>query len=222
MGSGTVERPTGLRADARRNRDRIVAAAQDLFLEEGVDVPMEDIARRAGVGVGTLYRRFPDREALLRAVAEESLRRLVDAAESALREEADAWLALRRFLRACSALRLGELPAKLEPHLHQKIRTGQHLHQMRQRVIDCVLDMTERAQADGSLRDDIGPGDIAMLMTLNVYTPAGAPNDQAMARVVEIMLDGLRAGSTSPLPGDLLTDDDARRYTAVEQDPGGQ
>ncbi|MEU6411318.1 helix-turn-helix domain-containing protein [Microbispora sp. NPDC046933] len=209
----------GLRADARRNRDLIVAAAQELFLEQGVDVPLEEVARRAGVGVGTLYRRFPDRDALLRAVGEESLRRLVDLAETAWREEPDAWHALCRFLRGSVALRLGVLPAKLEPHLHQRMRVGADLHEMRQRVITAVLRMIERAQADGALRTDIGPGDIAVLMTLNVYTPPALPGEPAMARVVEIMLNGLRADRESPLPGAPLDADDLRRYTAVQHPP---
>lgn len=209
----------GLRADARRNRDLIVAAAQELFLEQGVDVPLEEVARRAGVGVGTLYRRFPDRDALLRAVGEESLRRLVDLAETSWREEPDAWHALCRFLRGSVALRLGVLPAKLEPHLHQRLRVGPDLHEMRQRVIAAVLRMIERAQADGALRADIGPGDVALLMTLNVYTPPGMHNEQAMGRVVEIMLDGLRADAESPLPGTPLDEDDLRHYTAVRLPP---
>ncbi|MEV5738774.1 TetR/AcrR family transcriptional regulator [Microbispora rosea] len=209
----------GLRADARRNRDLIVAAAQELFLEQGVDVPLEEVARRAGVGVGTLYRRFPDREALLRAVGEESLRRLVDLAETSWQEEPDAWHTLCRFLRGSVAMRLGVLPAKLQPHLHQRLRTGPDLHEMRQLVIATVLRMVEQAQADGALRADIGPGDVALLMTLNVYTPPGTHNEQAMERVVEIMLDGLRADARSPLPGSSLDEDDLHGYIAVRLPP---
>lgn len=210
----------GLRADARRNRDLIVAAAQRLFLEQGVEVPLEEVARRAGVGIGTLYRRFPDRDALLRAVGEESLRRLADLAETAWREEPDAWHALCRFLRGAVELRLGALPAKLEPHLHQRMRAGQDLHEMRQRIIAMILQMIEQAQADGALRADVGPGDVALLMTLNVYTPPDLPDEQAIPRVVEIMLDGLRAGAGPPIPGTPLDGDDLRRYTAVRLPPG--
>ncbi|WP_182899299.1 TetR/AcrR family transcriptional regulator [Microbispora sp. H10830] len=209
----------GLRADARRNRDLIVAAAQELFLEQGVDVPLEEVARRAGVGVGTLYRRFPDRDALLRAVGEETLRRLAGLAETARREEPDAWHALCRFLRGAVALRVGVLAAKLDPHLHQRIRAGADLHEIRQRVIAAVLAMIEQARADGVLRADVGPGDFALLMTLNVYTPPGMHDEQAMGRVVEIVLAGLRADAESPLPGAPLGEDDLRRYTAVRLPP---
>ncbi|MFC0863354.1 TetR/AcrR family transcriptional regulator [Sphaerimonospora cavernae] len=207
---------TGLRADARRNRDLIVAAAQDLLLERGADVPLEEVARQAGVGIGTLYRRFPDRDALLRAVGEECLHRLEDLAESAWREEPDAWHALCRFLRGCVELRMGVLSAKLEPHLNQRLRAGHDLHEMRQRVAAAVLRMTEQAQADGTLRDDIGPGDIALLMTMHVYTPPAMPAEQATARVLEIVLSGLRGGSAPALPGTALTGDDLHRYIAVE------
>ncbi len=86
-------------------------------------------------------------------------------------------------------------------------------------MIVAVLRMIERAQADGVLRADVGPGDIALLMTLNVYTPPGMHNEQAMGRVVEIMLDGLRAEAQSPLPGTPFDEDDLRRYTAVRLPP---
>ncbi|MBO4272789.1 TetR/AcrR family transcriptional regulator [Microbispora triticiradicis] len=215
----TVEK--GLRADARRNRDLIVAAARELFLEQNVDVPLEEVARRASVGVGTLYRRFPDRDALLRAVGEESLRRLADLVETAGREEPDAWHALCRFLRGAVALRLGVLAAKLDPLLHQRLRVGADLREIRQGVAAAVLRLTERAQADGALRADIGPGDIALLMTLHVYTPPAAPGDEALARMVEIMLDGLRADRRSPLPGAPLDADALRRYTTVDGAPPG-
>ncbi|NJP92964.1 TetR/AcrR family transcriptional regulator [Nonomuraea sp. FMUSA5-5] len=204
----------GLRADARRNRELIVAAARELFLEQGVDVALEEVARRAGVGIGTLYRRFPDRDALLHAVGEQTLTRLAGLAEAAWAEEPDAWHALRRFLRGCAELRLGELSSKLEPHLHQPLRAGHDLRELRQRSIDLLLRMTERAQADGHLRPDIGPGDLALLMTLHVHTPPGLPAGEAVARVTEIVLDGLRAGpGATTLPGTALSGDDLVRHT---------
>jgi AcrR family transcriptional regulator len=217
-----AEKETGLRADARRNRDLIVAAAQKLFLEQGVDVALEEVAREAGVGIGTLYRRFPDRDALLHAVGDHTLRRLADLAETAWREEPDAWHALCRFLRSCQEVRLGELSSKLDPFVHRSLRAGQDLHELRQRTVALVLRMTEQAQADGDLRADIGPGDIAVLMTLHVYTPRGLPSGEPTARVMEIVLDGLRAGQGPALPGALLTGDDLARYTSPDPPSGAE
>src|SRR5262245_1196857 len=86
-----------LRADASRNRDQILAAARDVFIERGVDAPLDDIARRAGVGIATLYRRFPDRPALIAAVALDIMQQTTDEARRALSEEPDAFRALARY-----------------------------------------------------------------------------------------------------------------------------
>ena len=182
-----------LRADARRNRDQIVAAALILFREAGVDVPMEEIARGAGVGVGTLYRRFPDRDALIWAAAHAFLRDLADMAETAWREEPDAWAALCRFLRGCAELRLGALASAIEPRLHASIQSDPELRSSRQTVRDLVERMTAGAKADGAMRPDVSPEEVGLLMTLQVYTPPDMSDDQAVRRVVDIMLGGLRA-----------------------------
>lgn len=152
-------------------------------------------------------------------MGEKNLRRLVDLVETSWREEPDAWHALCRFLRGSVALRIGVLAAKLQPHLHQQLRTGPGLNAMRQQVIAGVLRMVEQAQADGALRADIGPVDVALLMTLNVYTPPGMHSEQAMERVVEIMLNGLRADAGSPLPGTRLGEDELSHYIAVRFPP---
>src|SRR5919199_1988766 len=90
----------GLRADARRNRAQVLAAARDVFVEQGPDAPLDEVARRAGVGIATLYRRFPDRAALQRAVALDVLAQAADAARQAEAEEADAVCALGRYMHA--------------------------------------------------------------------------------------------------------------------------
>lgn len=184
---------TGLRADARRNRDQIVAAALELFQQEGIDVPMEEVARRAGVGVGTLYRRFPDRDSLIRAAAQASLHALSDLAHTAVREEPGAWPALCRFLRGCAELQLGALSSALEPRLHEEIEVDPELFEPRQEIVDLVAQMTAQAQAEGMLRPDVSVAEVALLMTVQIYTPTHVPRPEAMQRTVEIMLDGLRA-----------------------------
>src|SRR5207249_7909435 len=87
-----------LRADARQNRERILAAARDVFVELGAGAPLEEISRRAGTGIATLYRRFPDRLALMRAVVLDSLARTEEEARLAAEEEPDAFHALARYM----------------------------------------------------------------------------------------------------------------------------
>jgi AcrR family transcriptional regulator len=202
-----MSREAELRADARRNRDQIVAAALALFREEGIDVPMEEIARGAGVGVGTLYRRFPDRDALIGATAHASLRSQADMAETAWREEPGAWPALCRFLRDCAELRLGALASAIEPRLHACIQADPELRETRQTVIDLVERMTAGAKAEEAMRHDIGPEEVGLLMTLQIYTPPHMSSDQAFRRVVDIMLDGLRAGPEPDLHGTKIATD---------------
>src|SRR3954452_7462424 len=94
--TGTGERP--LRADARRNRERVIEAARSAFAEAGADLPMEEIARRAGVGIGTVYRHFPNKEALLDALVAEQLTLFIERTRAALAED-DAWEAFRDMVR---------------------------------------------------------------------------------------------------------------------------
>ena len=182
-----------LRADARSNRDQILAAAQIVFRERGIDVPMKVVADRAGVGVGTLYRRFPDRSALISAVAHEYLAGLADLADTARREAVGAWPGLCRLLRECAELRLGALASALEPTLHADIRRDPNLTEVRTRVADRVVAMTAQAQADGDLRPDVTQQDVADLMTLQIYVLPDQSYAQAARRMMDIVLDGLRA-----------------------------
>ncbi|MBF6173346.1 TetR/AcrR family transcriptional regulator [Nocardia blacklockiae] len=182
-----------LRADARSNRDQILAAAQIVFREQGVDVPMKEIADQAGVGVGTLYRRFPDRGALISAAAQAYLQALADLAATAAREEAGAWPALRRFLRECAELRLGATAAAIEPALHADIRADPQLSGIRAGVAEQVARLTAQAQVDGELRTDVDAQDVARLMTLQIYVRPDESYEQAVRRTMDIVLDGLRA-----------------------------
>jgi AcrR family transcriptional regulator len=190
-----------LRADALRNRKQIVTAALALFREKGIDVPMEEIAGRAGVGVGTLYRRFPDRDALIWATAHASLRGQVDMAEAALREESGAWPALCRFLRECAELQVGALASAIEPRLHAAIQADPELREIRQALIDLIEQMAAGAKAEGAMRHDVGREEVGLLMTLQIYTPPQGSSDHALRHVVDIMLDGLRTGPVPDLRG---------------------
>ncbi|OKI00334.1 TetR family transcriptional regulator [Streptomyces sp. CB02923] len=107
--SGGGGRSTPLRVDAQRNLEHVLRAAREVFGELGYGAPMEDVARRARVGVGTVYRRFPSKDVLVRRIAEEETSRLTDQARTALGQEDDPWSALSRFLRTSVASGAGRL-----------------------------------------------------------------------------------------------------------------
>ncbi|WP_405901636.1 TetR/AcrR family transcriptional regulator [Streptomyces sp. NBC_00727] len=102
-------RAAPLRVDAQRNLEHVLRAAREVFGELGYGAPMEDVARRARVGVGTVYRRFPSKDVLVRRIAEEETSRLTDQARSALGQEDEPWSALSRFLRTSVASGAGRL-----------------------------------------------------------------------------------------------------------------
>lgn len=108
-GRGEAPRTTPLRVDAQRNLEHVLRAAREVFGELGYGAPMEDVARRARVGVGTVYRRFPSKDVLVRRIAEEETSRLTDQARTALGQEDEPWSALSRFLRTSVASGAGRL-----------------------------------------------------------------------------------------------------------------
>ncbi|MGW5679431.1 TetR family transcriptional regulator [Streptomyces sp. NPDC003860] len=108
-GTGGTTRSAPLRVDAQRNLEHVLRAAREVFGELGYGAPMEDVARRARVGVGTVYRRFPSKDVLVRRIAEEETSRLTEQARTALRQEEEPWSALARFLRTSVASGAGRL-----------------------------------------------------------------------------------------------------------------
>lgn len=205
---------TSLRSDARRNRDQILRAAKDIFAARGLTVPMEEIAREAEVGVGTLYRRFPDREALIRAVFRDNVRTIAEDVRAALDEEPTAWDALVRIVHQSAQLRLS-----MRLHAHRTevaalVRDDEETERYRRAAFDMLDEVVRRAQDEGSLRADVGLGDLAVLFVSVVHeTHDLAPDAARLApgRVLGIMLDGLRARGAAPLPGRPLTRADLRR-----------
>jgi AcrR family transcriptional regulator len=201
-----LERP--LRADAQRNREQIIEAALTLFAAQGINAPMEEVARRAGVGVGTLYRRFPDRDALIYAVAVAAMRRLAELARTAWAESSDPWDALARYVRGCAELRPGALQTGLDPRLHDAIRQDPELSGERAELMNLLGRMVSGAQAAGILRTDVGPGDIMLLITqlTGLLPDLPAPMVEVLpSRYLQLMLDGLRVERPSPLPGQAIT-----------------
>ncbi|MFC4857673.1 TetR/AcrR family transcriptional regulator [Actinophytocola glycyrrhizae] len=198
-----------LRADARRNRDQILVAAREIFAERGAEVPMEEIARRASVGVGTLYRRFVDRDALIRAVFRDTFQAVADETRAALTEERTAWAALTRIMRQSAWLHVS-VQAK-SPRVTAVVGSDEETSRVRDELLDMLDEVVHRAQEEGSLRRDVGVGDLATLFVSVVHQNQSVTRDSAgfvPGRVLGIMMDGLRAPAHDELPGRPLTRDD--------------
>jgi AcrR family transcriptional regulator len=194
-----IERP-GLRADAARNRDAIIAAARAVFAESGLGAPLDEIARRAGVGNATLYRRFPTREELVQAALLGPMAEYAAAAEEALADP-DPWAGFRDYF-----LRLYQLQARdrgLADLLVTTVRTPSgELEQLRGTAFDLTRQLIERAQEAGQLRADFRHQDLPLLLMANAglvqRTQSGAPD--SWRRVAAFLLDGLQARAATPAP----------------------
>ena len=200
--------PTALRADARRNRDAIVAAARKAFAEHGLQAPLDDIAKRAGVGSGTLYRHFPTRDDLVTAVFTERMAENAAAVETAL-QQPDPWKAFAGYVRqTCRAQAADKGLADLFAIGHR----DEALRALRARAYDGFVALIDAAKASGDLRKDFTPEDIALLLMANagVIERAGTAATAASERFVAFALDGFRAeGATdappAPSPRSLVT-----------------
>ncbi len=199
------------RADALRNRERITAAAREMFVEFGPDVPLDEIARRAGVGNATVYRNFPDRDALVREVVCSVLDRTSEEAERALAEGGDAFEALERFVHGAADERVSALCPMVSSTFD---RNHPDLKAARERIERLVEEVMNRAKAAGSLRPDVGVGDVMVAVAQLSRPPAGTAcfsADRFVHRHLQLFLDGLRAPARSELPGAAVTMEELRQ-----------
>lgn len=185
-GAGRVARRE--RTDARRNRERLLAVAREVFAEAGPDASLNEIARRAGVGPGTLYRHFPTRQALLAAVLRDRVERLCDQAGelAAGRPPDDAlgrWLALfldhaREHQGMAGALLAQDAGA-----------LGIDCHRL---ILEAVTGLLERAQRLGTARPDLTPGDLLRLVVGIALSTAHGEDAEQPARLLALVLDAVR------------------------------
>jgi AcrR family transcriptional regulator len=181
--------PRVLRADARRNRERILAAAREAFAEHGAEAQIDEVARRAGVGVGTVYRHFPTKEELLGELVAERFRAFAAAAREALDGDGDAWEAFAGVLR-----RNAEMVARDVGVQHALARSPEAwaAAEPERRALRAVgAELVERAHAAGVLRPDFTVDDLPMLMCGLSSTMSIDSYD--WRRHLEILLAGLRA-----------------------------
>jgi AcrR family transcriptional regulator len=199
-----------LRQDAQRNRERILEAARETFKEQGLDASLEEIARRARVGIATLYRRFPTRDALIEEVFVDGIRSFEQLAEEALQID-DAWTAFSTFIE-----QMCERQAEnwgLKDLMCMRFPDSKLMEGKRKRARTTVQRLLARAQAEGAVRADVTPEDMEFVFWSNgrivEATREVAPN--AWRRNLALMLDAFRAENAHALPGRALTDRELHR-----------
>jgi AcrR family transcriptional regulator len=173
-----------VRADARRNRERIVASALELFAAHGCAVSMDDIARAAGLGVGTLYRHFPDRRALVEEIAVSALARFRDRITEVRDRDVPRWDVLALAVEHCA----GEPFALIKSLAGDGPAPPERL--ALQEEVDALLQkLAGEAQEEGTVRSDIGPAEVVEIISMAVCRPGARAGDP----VTRVVLDGLRA-----------------------------
>jgi AcrR family transcriptional regulator len=184
-----------LRTDAERNRDRVLAAARSVFCEQGLEVPMTVIARRAGVGIATLYRRFPTREDLIGAVFADRMDAYVDAIAEALADP-DPWHGFTTYIERICAMQAAD--RGFADLLTLTFPTAKTLEAKRTKAYKGWLELIDRAKDSGQLRPDFSPEDLPVLLMANagviVATEDAAPG--TWRRLVAYMLQTYAAGPT--------------------------
>jgi AcrR family transcriptional regulator len=184
------KRPRKPRADAIRNRERVLEAAKAVFSAGGPDASLEAVARTAGVGIGTLYRHFPTREALFEAVYRREVQQLADLAEQ-LKQEAKPIDALRHWMRSnvkFVATKKG-MSAALALAAYKNSELFSYSFERLTRAVGALLD---RAIAAGEIRDDISPEDLLRALVGMCYMQDQPGWQTSVLRLVDVFIDGLR------------------------------
>ena len=186
-----------LRADAARNRERLLAAAIDAFGSDGADVPLETIAARAGVGVGTLYRHFANRDALVEAAYRQEVGALCDAVPDLLERHEHAVDALRewsvRFVHYVATKR--GMGAALRSAAGSDATL---FSETRERIVGALALLLTAGAADGSTRPDADPDDLWLAMGGVWNIPLGDAWEGQVRRLLDLVIDGLRYGARTP------------------------
>jgi AcrR family transcriptional regulator len=196
---GRSPAPRRLRADAERNRQRILDAARKLFAERGLGVTLNDVAHHAGVGVGTVYRRFPDKKQLIDSLFEQRLEELEGLMKSAVADP-DPWHGLTEFM--VRALELQAADRGFKEVALGSSDTLARAEQLRERMLPLATKLVERARSAGQLRPDFASPDmpIIQLMIGTVIDAARDVKPDLWRRYLEIFLQGIRAHPSPPQP----------------------
>jgi AcrR family transcriptional regulator len=193
-----------LRADAERNRQRLIAAAKDLFATRGLDVTLDDVARHAGVGTGTAYRRFQNKDALIDALMVDRIGELATLAEACL-DEPDAWVGLTSYFERALALQAAD--RGLKEVLFSSGRGRERSNHARRAIAPVVMKLVARAKEAGVVRSDFDTSDVPlinfMLNTIVDFSRDFEPD--LYKRYLAIVFDGMRPrDDLEPLPVNAL------------------
>jgi AcrR family transcriptional regulator len=190
------------RRDAERNRRRLIEAGRAVFAE-GPDAPFEEVARRAGVGIGTLYRHFRTRDALVESIYADHIDEVVAAAEEAAGSE-DAWAGLVAFLERVLQLQARNLPLR-----GVFLRHGDDgaIAERRKRIQPALARLVDRAREQGSVRDDFTLGDLSLALWsfAPIFEATAGVAPDAWRRHLRILLDGMRPAAATPHQARPLT-----------------
>jgi AcrR family transcriptional regulator len=208
---GVSSARAGRRAEAARNDERILEAARAVFVDDP-GAPIAEVARVAGVGIGALYRRYPSKEELLRALCAEGLRRYAAAIEAALADDGDPWESFAGFMRAAVDADASSLTVRLAG----TFRPTPALYAAAEHAGRCNVELFERTRAAGAIRPDAVVNDIALVLEQLATIRLGSPErtHELRRRYLELALDGLRARPGRPLPGAPPGDDELTRRWA--------
>lgn len=207
-----------LRKDAAVNRERLLHAARDLFTSHGVDVTLNDIAHHAGVGVGTAYRRFANKQELMAALLEEALDELEGFARRAL-SEPDAWVGLVDFLDRALDLQFGD--SGLNAIMSHPALADDQVREAQTRIAPLLEELVAKARRQGAIRPDVEQSDIIFLQAglASIRNRSADVEPDLYRRYLQIFLDGIRADRTlTPLPVTAL--DATRTHAAMTQSRG--
>lgn len=188
-----------LRADAARNRAALVEAARAIFAEQGLDAPLDEIARRAGTGNATLYRRFPTRGDLIAAVFVERMAEHRTAVEAGLADP-DPWGGFAGYVQAVGALQARD--RGIADLVTMDVSAAPEIDQLRSAAFEGLTRLVRRAQDAGVLRADFTTQDVVFLLMANagLVERAHGITAEASARLIHLVLDGLRAPAATPGP----------------------
>lgn len=209
-----------LRKDAERNRQRVLTAARDLFAEKGLEATLNDVARHANVGVGTVYRRFATKEELLEAIFVDGMHQLTELAETALQHE-DSWQGFAWYVE--SMCEITATDRGLREIAFSKAYGGARVKACQECLVPVLTKLVERAQGDGYLRPEVSSTDMPLLGLLSgtVSEFAGNVDPELWRRYVAILLEGMRYHpDQSPIPVEAL-DKEALDTAMQSWEPAG-